>query len=152
MPRPLACGKLWLWTYDILDQDLLDVWSVKCTQTYQNQHFCASNIKKKINMISLTCMITWIFSSILHSQPCILESIAVPISLLALSRGDGLRPKPLWGLSILPGTDILPGPAPPVPLPSPWGLVASECPVPLNLTEGGPHKERDQQIPKGKRK
>lgn len=72
---------------------------------------------------------TWVLPSILKSR-------AVPISLLALGRSDRLRPKPLRGLSTLAGADVLPGPAPPVPLPPPWGLVAFEWPVSLNLTVG----------------
>lgn len=72
-----------------------------------------------------------------HTQPCILESRAVPISFMALSRSDGLCPKPLRGLSTLPRIDILPGPAPPVPFPSPWGLVARQCPALLHFTGGG---------------
>lgn len=87
-----------------------------------------------------------------HTQPCILESRAVPISLMALSRSDGLCPKPLRGLSTLPRIDILPGPAPPVPFPSPWGLVARQCPTLLHFTGGAIQGEGStDRKPRGKR-
>lgn len=50
------------------------------------------------------------------ARPCIAASKAVPIGLLALGSGDGLRPKPLWCLSTFPRIDILKGSAAPVPL------------------------------------
>lgn len=139
--------------YCTLNMTDLMIYQYSAPQPDWNQHFCAPNITKHHNVISLACRIIWIFPSILHAQPCILESKAVPISLLALSRSDGLRPKPLWGLSTLPGTDILAGPAPPVPLPSPWGLIAHECPVPLNFTGGVTQGEGPtDRAPRGKRK